>query len=95
MEKSIDDSIKDAVHKFYKEETPGDDKPVKTRNLKPSKQEPTQKETSNRDGTKPGESRYAEVPEDAKQDPRPSSSHSESRSVKKEKTKAKKMKQQL
>jgi len=37
MEKSIDDSIKDAIHKFSKEETPGGDKPVKIKNLKPSK----------------------------------------------------------
>lgn len=37
MEKSIEDSLKDAIHKFAKEETPGEDKPVKIRNLKSSK----------------------------------------------------------
>jgi len=37
MEKSIEDSLKDAIHKFAKEETPAEDKPVKIRNLKSSK----------------------------------------------------------
>ena len=63
MEKSIDDSFKDAIHKFSKEETPGGDKPVKIKNLK---KETSAKKASNRYGSKPGESRYAEVPEDAK-----------------------------
>jgi hypothetical protein len=80
MEKSIDDSLKDAIHKFSKEETPGGDKPVKIKNLKPSKEKTSAKKSSNRYGSKPGESRYAEVPEDAKQEPRPNSSRSETRS---------------